>query len=93
MVEHLRKIYSSRFGGSQVEALKDVSLGRNFKLRCQRFYPAFHLLLRGIGKHKGQVDIIPQGEVIQQVKIWQTVPAFFIILCVKPKYRKEHTHE
>lgn len=27
MVEHLRKIYSSRFGGSQVEALKDVSLG------------------------------------------------------------------
>ena len=27
MVEHLRKIYSCRFGGSQVEALKDVSLG------------------------------------------------------------------
>ena len=27
MVEHLRKIYSSRFGGSQVEALKDVSFG------------------------------------------------------------------
>lgn len=27
MVEHLRKIYSSRFGCSQVEALKDVSFG------------------------------------------------------------------
>ncbi|RAZ62541.1 ABC transporter ATP-binding protein, partial [Klebsiella oxytoca] len=27
MVEHLRKIYSCRFGGSQVEALKHVSLG------------------------------------------------------------------
>ena len=27
MVEHLRKIYSTRFGGSQVEALKDISLG------------------------------------------------------------------
>lgn len=27
MVEHLRKIYSTRFGGNQVEALKDISLG------------------------------------------------------------------
>lgn len=25
MVEHLRKVYNSRFGGSQIEALKDVS--------------------------------------------------------------------
>lgn len=25
VVEHLRKLYSTRFGGNQVEALKDIS--------------------------------------------------------------------
>lgn len=25
MVEHLQKVYNSRFGGNQVEALKDIS--------------------------------------------------------------------